>query len=89
MYNYLGTALENFEQKTASDRLARTYTIQIAWGIENHIRMIMMRAKSEVLIFCEDLFFYEKYAGDISLLAKRVKVYVIIRDKKICEGNHG
>jgi len=38
--------------------------------------MIMKRTKSEVLIFCEDPFFYKKYAGDIFRLAKRVKAYL-------------
>jgi hypothetical protein len=86
MYNCLGTALENFAQTTASDRLSRTYMIQTAWGIENHIRMIMKRAKSVFLIFCEDPLFYEKHAGYISRLVKLVKVNVIISDKKIAKG---
>jgi len=48
--------------------------------------MIIMGAKSEFLIFCEDPLIYEKYAGDISRLVKRVKVKVIISNKKNAKG---
>jgi sugar-specific transcriptional regulator TrmB len=84
-YDNLERALENYEQTTASDRLARTYSIQSLWSIENHIRMILKRAKAEILIFCDDPSFYEKYAEDIDRITKHVKVYCIISDKKLAK----
>jgi len=59
------------------------YELRTEWTRDNQIRMILRRAKSEIIILCNDEEFLTKYGSDISRAAKRVVVYLIVGRKEL------
>ncbi|MCK9581349.1 MAG: hypothetical protein M0Q92_13000 [Methanoregula sp.] len=54
------------------------YELRTEWTRDNQIRMILRRAKSEIIILCNDEDFLTKYSRDISRAAKQVLLYLVI-----------
>ncbi|WP_321508266.1 helix-turn-helix domain-containing protein [uncultured Methanoregula sp.] len=54
------------------------YKLYTDWTRDNPIRMILHRAKSEIILLCDDEEFLKKYSSDISRAAKRVSVYLVV-----------
>jgi HTH-type transcriptional regulator, sugar sensing transcriptional regulator len=58
--------------------LMQGYKLYTEWTRDNQIRMILRRAKSEIIILCNDEAFLIRYGSDISRAAKRVSLYLIV-----------
>ena len=65
--------------------LMQGYKLLTDWTRDNQIRMILHRAKSEIILLCNDEEFLKKYGSDISRAAKRVPLYLIVGRKELAE----
>jgi len=65
--------------------LMQGYKLYTEWTRDNQIRMMLKRAKSEVILLCNDETFLTRYGSDISRAAKRVVVYLIVGRKELAE----
>jgi sugar-specific transcriptional regulator TrmB len=65
--------------------LMQGYKLYTEWTRDNQIRMILRRAKSEIILLCNDEEFLTKYGSDISRAAKRVFVYLVVGRKELAE----
>jgi len=65
--------------------LMQGYKLYTEWTRDNQIRMILRRAKSEIILLCNDEAFLTRYRSDISRAAKRVTVYLIAGRKGLAE----
>jgi len=61
------------------------YELRTEWTRDNQIRMMLARAKSEIIILCNDEDDLSRYGRDISRAAKRVAVYLIVGRKELAE----
>jgi HTH-type transcriptional regulator, sugar sensing transcriptional regulator len=59
------------------------YKLCTEWTRDNQIRMMLRRAKSEIILLCNDGEFLARYGSDISRAAKRVVVYLIVERKEL------
>lgn len=57
--------------------LMQGYTLCTEWTRDTQIRMMLRRAKSEIIFLCNDEDFLKKNGGDISHAAKRVVLYLV------------
>jgi HTH-type transcriptional regulator, sugar sensing transcriptional regulator len=58
--------------------LMQGYKLYTDWTRDNQIRMMLRRAKSEIVLLCNDEEFLTRYQGDIARAAKRVYVYLVV-----------
>lgn len=65
--------------------LMQGYKLCTEWTRDNQIRMMLRRAKSEIILLCNDEEFLTKYGSDISRAAKRVFVYLVVGRKELAE----
>lgn len=65
--------------------LMQGYELRTEWTRANQIRMILRRAKSEIILLCNDEEFFTNYGGDISSAAKRVSVYLVVGTQELAE----
>jgi HTH-type transcriptional regulator, sugar sensing transcriptional regulator len=63
--------------------LMQGYKLFTEWTRDNQIRMILRRAKSEIILLCNDKEFLTRYGRDISRAAKRVPVYLVVGRKEL------
>jgi sugar-specific transcriptional regulator TrmB len=63
--------------------LMQMYKLYTDWTRDNQIRMILHRAKSEIILLCNDKEFLTKYGSDISRAAKRVTVYLVLESAEL------
>ena len=63
--------------------LMQGYKLFTEWTRDNQIRMILRRAKSEIILLCNDEEFLTTYGSDISRAAKRVYVYLVVGRKEL------
>jgi len=61
------------------------YKLCTEWTRDNQIRMMLRRAKSEIILLCNDEESLARYGGDISRAAKRVFVYLVLGRKELAE----
>lgn len=74
--------LKTLETETP-EPVMQGYELRTEWTRDNQIRMMLKRAKSEIILLCSDEEFFITYSGDISRAAKRVYVYIVVRRKDI------
>lgn len=55
------------------------------WTRDTRIRIMLRRAKSEIVLLCDDEGFLARYAGDLTRAAKRGHVYLIVGRKELAE----
>ena len=67
----------------APEPLMQGYTLNTEWTRENQIRMILRRAKSEIIFLCNDEDILKKYGSDVKKAAKRVYLYLIVGKKEL------
>jgi len=65
--------------------LMQGYKLCTEWTRDNQIRMMLRRAKSEIVLLCNDEEFLSRYGGDIARAAKRVLVYLVAGRKELAE----
>jgi len=65
--------------------LMQGYKLCTEWTRDNQIRMMLRRAKSEIVLLCNDEEFLSRYGGDIARAAKRVLVYLVAGRKDLAE----
>jgi len=65
--------------------LMQGYKLSTEWTRDNQIRMMLRRAKSELILLCNDEEFITTYGSDISRAAKRVFVYLVVGRKELTE----
>ncbi len=65
--------------------LMQGYKLFTEWTRDNQIRMILRRAKSEIILLCNDKEIITRYGSDISRAAKRISVYLIVGRKELAE----
>ncbi|MDD3622419.1 MAG: helix-turn-helix domain-containing protein [Methanofollis sp.] len=58
--------------------LMQGYELCTEWTRDNQIRMMLRRAKSEIILLCDDEEYLTRYSRDISRAAKRVSVYLVV-----------
>jgi predicted transcriptional regulator len=68
--------LKDLETETP-EPLMQGYKLCTEWTRDNQIRMMLRRAKSEIILLCNDEEFLTRYGSDISRAAKRVSVYLV------------
>lgn len=59
------------------------YELRTDWTRDNQIRMMLRRAKSEIVLLCNDEEFLARYSNDIARAGKRVVVYLVIGKKEL------
>jgi len=69
--------LKTLETETPAP-LMQGYKLYTDWTRDNQIRMMLKRAKSEIILLCNDEEFLSRYGSDISRAAKRIDVYLIV-----------
>ncbi|MFA6332879.1 MAG: helix-turn-helix domain-containing protein [Methanoregula sp.] len=69
--------LKSLETETPAP-LMQGYKLYTDWTRDNQIRMMLKRAKSEIILLCNDEEFMSRYGSDISRAAKRIDVYLIV-----------
>lgn len=69
--------LKALESETP-EPLMQGYKLYTEWTRDNQIRMMLHRAKSEIILLCNDEEFLKKYGSDISRAAKRVSLYLVV-----------
>ncbi|HWQ65564.1 MAG TPA: helix-turn-helix domain-containing protein [Methanospirillum sp.] len=69
--------LKTLETETP-EPLMQGYKLCTEWTRDNQIRMILRRAKSEIILLCNDEEFITTYSSDLSRAAKRVHVYLVV-----------
>jgi len=69
--------LKALESETP-EPLMQGYKLYTEWTRDNQIRMMLHRAKSEIILLCNDEEFLRKYGSDISRAAKRVSLYLVV-----------
>jgi len=60
------------------EAVAQVYDLRTDWTRENQIRMMLHRAKSEIILLCNDEEALARYSNDISRAAKRIPVYLVV-----------
>jgi sugar-specific transcriptional regulator TrmB len=65
--------------------LMQGYKLHTEWTRDNQIRMMLRRARSEIILLCDDEAFLKKYGSDISRAAKRILVYLVVDRKELAE----
>jgi len=80
----LSTRLQNLENDR-SEKLLHAYELRTTWAIDEQIRLSFTRAKSEMIILCNDPVFLDKYSTYIIRTQKRIPVYLVINDESIAE----
>lgn len=65
--------------------LMQGYKLYTEWTRDNQIRMILRRAKSEIILLCNDEAFLIRYSSDISRAAKRVSLYLVVGRKELAK----
>ena len=63
--------------------LMQGYKLYTDWTRDNQIRMMLRRAKSEIILLCNDRDIFTRYGSDISRAAKRVSVYPVLQREEI------
>jgi len=61
------------------------YKLCTEWTRDNQIRMMLRRARSEIVFLCNDEEFLTDYNSDISRAADRVTVYLVVGRKELAE----
>jgi len=69
--------LKTLETETPEPHM-QGYKLCTEWTRDNQIRMMLRRAKSEIILLCNDEEFLSRYSSDISRAAKRVFVYLVV-----------
>ncbi|MDV0444156.1 TrmB family transcriptional regulator [Methanorbis rubei] len=82
--NELSEYLTDLERDRPA-RLTQAYELQNVHAIDSQIRLMFQRAKSEMIIFCDDAEFLKRYAFDLADLQKRLDLYVVLRNRKLAE----
>ena len=59
------------------------YELRTEWTRDNQIRMMLRRAKFEIIFLCNDEAFLTRYSSDVSHAAKRIATYLVIGKKDL------
>ncbi len=65
------------------ESLMQGYELRTEWVRDNQIRMMLRRAKSEIILLCDDEKFLSTYGNDIARVAKRVGLYLVVGRKEL------
>ncbi len=60
------------------EQLMQGYELRTEWTRDTQIRMMLRRAKSEIIILCNDEEYLTRYKSDISRASKRVPLYLVV-----------
>jgi len=66
-------------------KIVGVHEFQTDLAIDTQIRMELRRSCKEVLLLCFDERILQRYADDIKEAAKRIPVYVVVKDKKMAK----
>lgn len=80
----LCTRLQHLERER-SERVLRAYELRTTWAIDKQIRLSFARAKSHVIILCNDPVLLNTCSKDIIRTQKRIPVYLVVQDETIAE----
>ncbi len=69
----------------APEPLMQGYKLHAEWTRDNQIRMMLRRAKSEIVLLCDEKELLTKYNSEISRAAKRVFVYLVVGRSELTE----
>lgn len=61
-----------------TETLMQSYPLHTEWTRDNQIRMMLARAKSEIVLLCDDEAFLARYGRDIARAARRVTLYLVV-----------
>ncbi len=59
------------------------YKLCTEWTRDNQIRMILNRAKSEIVFLCNDEEYLTRYKSDISRVAKQIPFYLVLGNEDL------
>lgn len=80
----LSRRLKALESETP-EPVMQGYKLHTEWTRDNQIRMMLRRAKSEIVLLCNDEDFLTGYRSDIARAAKRVFLYLVVGRKELAE----
>jgi Predicted transcriptional regulators len=80
----LGQGLKNLESEIPKS-LTQVYELRTDWTQENQIRMMLHRAKSEIIFLCNDEGCISGFSAEISRAAKRIPVYLVVGKPEIAK----
>jgi len=66
-------------------KIVGVHEFQTDLAIDTQIRMELKRSCKEVLILCFDARILQRYADDIKEAAKRIPVYIVVKDKEMAK----
>lgn len=69
--------LKNLESEIPKS-LTQVYELRTDWTQENQVRMMLHRAKSEIIFLCNDEEFLSRFRTEISRAAKKISVYLVV-----------
>lgn len=61
------------------------YKLYTEWTRDHQIRMMFRRAKSEIILLCDDPTFLSRYRSDILHASKRIYTYLVVSDISYAE----
>ena len=74
--------LKDLESETP-EPLMQGYKLHTEWTRDNQIRMMLLRAKSEIILLCNDKEIFNRYSKEISRAAKRGYMYLVVGRKEL------
>lgn len=80
----LCTNLKTLETESP-ESIIQAYELRTEWTQDNQIRMMMHRAKSEIIVLCNDERSIVQYGSDIAHEAKRLPVYLIVGNPELAK----
>lgn len=80
----LSRRLKDLETETP-EPLMQGYKLCTDWTRENQVRMLLRRAKTEIILLCTDKEFLARFHQDILQASKRIALYLVVDEKNLVD----
>ena len=72
-------------ESESPEPLMQGYKLCTDWTRDSQIRMMLRRAKSEIIVICNDADSLSRYGKEIDRAAKQVSLYLVVGDENLAE----
>ncbi len=80
----LYTRLRSLETETPEYR-SQAHELRTEWTRDNQVRMLLRRAKSEIIFLCSDKESLVRYGSDIAHAAQKIPVYLVVGEPTLAQ----